>query len=789
MNLTTRIVTGLLPLALVGTVHAEFLFAPENGNFINPTFNRWDPVDNPGGSYARYSEWRNFYSKHTYGNLPDYYAEFGGEVIEGYKYSTPRPEEDPDFPYHNAYIAYQPNAFWDTRNPTITQTSIENGAIVGGENKNFYSQSGTQYFRLDDDTANTSGDDLPSYTTNTIVFQFQTDGMVIDLDEIILIYTVNGVEYSIKANDLGRAEYLREYRLPEGTSSNPNASQGYLNRSAIQWDLSGLNYDSYRIEWTLEAHTSFHQAALDTSAGQESGIPTSRTWRGGNGDWSNPSLWTQYTSSGLVTGTGPLTNGNVRFENATSASIDLTTNHTLGELIFTSEENATISSSNGSRLISNTGISTTAAATGEYTINTNFQLAALNLFNIEAGKVTMNGVISGAYALVKSGEGELVLSNNNTFTQFLDLQGGKLRLEGTNAYTGRTQLRWGELTIATANASAALGSHSQVLLGASSSFSNPGDAALFLDGGLTFTKDIALNTGNFRRIIGARNTGAGGATYSGNILYSATSSDVRLRAEGVNDILNFTGQIDTTASRSSAIIIDGQGKVVFSGAAKKYHQATTVASGTLIVDTTIMDDAFAGHVTVKNGATLELTSNGALQGTGGGFGPNYQDSFLILESGSRLTGSGTVTRHTQAAAGSTIAATQGEKLTLYSLNVASGVNFEFSLDNPSSVAMEMTGALTVGAGTLNFTFNVGEDFVAGTVYDLFTFASISGFTGDYSIFQLSPGSGLALDTSFGTNGWNFDGNTLQVALIPEPTTSALLIGAGLALFANRRRRA
>lgn len=779
MNLINRFVIGLLPMASLCTTHAEFLFAPSNGDFIAPTFN--------SGSLRRYSEWRNFYSIHTNGNLPDYYAEFGGienPPDSNLWESTPRPDEFPEYP---TYTSPRPEAFWDSRNPTITQTSEANGAISSSQN--FYSLSGTQYFRLNDNTAGTSSESRPAYTTNTVVFQFQTDGMPIDLDQVILIYTVNGVEYSIAASDLGRAEYLREFQLPEGSSSNPNSTLGYRNRSAIQWDLSGLTYDSYRIEWSLEMHTSFQQAALDTSDSQETGIPTSRTWLGGNGSWSNSSLWTQYTASGQVTGTGPVANGNVRFDNTTSASVDLTADHTLGELIFTSEEDVTISSSNGSRLISNTGISTTVEATGEYTINADFELATLNLFDIEGGKVTMNGLVSGNYALVKSGEGELVLTNNNTFTQFLDLQGGKLRLEGTNAYTGRTQIRWGELTIATTNASAALGSHSQVLLGASAAFEDPGDTALFLDGGQTFTKDIVLNTGNFRRIIGARNTGAGGATYSGNIVYSATSTDVRLRAEGVNDILNFTGQIDTTATRSSAIIIDGQGKVVFSGAAKKYHQTTTIASGTLIVDTTIMDDAFAGHVTVKNGATLELTSNGALKGTGGGFGPTYQDAFLILESGSRLTGSGTVTRHTQAAAGSTIAATQGEKLTLSSLNVASGVNFEFSLDNPSSVAMEMTGTLTVGVGTLNFTFNIDGELQEG-IYSLLSFGSISGFTGDYSIFQLTATPGLALDTSYGNNGWLIDGNTLKVALaVPEPTTAALLIGAGLALFAGRRRRA
>jgi hypothetical protein len=102
--------------------------------------------------------------------------------------------------------------------------------------------------------------------------------------------------------------------------------------------------------------------------------------------------------------------------------------------------------------------------------------------------------------------------------------------------------------------------------------------------------------------------------------------------------------------------------------------------------------------------------------------------------------------------------------------------------------MEMTGALTVGTAPLNFTFNIGEDFEEG-VYSLFTFASISGFTGDYSIFQFTSVPGLALDTSYGNNGWLIEGNTLKVALVPEPSTAALLIGAGLALFAGRRRRA
>ena len=88
------------------------------------------------------------------------------------------------------------------------------------------------------------------------------------------------------------------------------------------------------------------------------------------------------------------------------------------------------------------------AATGTYTINSDIEFGALNIFEINAGHVIVNGVLSGTQGLVKSGTGALTLANDNTFTKFLALQDGLLRIEGSNAYTGNTTVNNGSLIVA-----------------------------------------------------------------------------------------------------------------------------------------------------------------------------------------------------------------------------------------------------------------------------------------------------------------------------------------------------
>lgn len=748
---------------VVGTsVKAEFLFT-QNGSFYTPTLDY-------SGSLTRYSEWRSFYSTSTAGNLPDYYADFGGVNISGLWYPTPRPENDPAFPYQPSYTSDRPNAFWDVSNPTITQTDTATGHITAGGR--FYGITGGQSFRLDDNTMATSNaGSMPGFNAGIVVFQFQTDGEFVDLSQIRLVYTEGGVEKYIYANDPRLAEYLREYKTPEAANGDPSSAQGFRNRTAIQWDLTGLGISNYHIEWNTEAHTSFQQASLDASDTYTDAIPTSRTWRGGDGNWSDGSQWLKL-AGGESVGTAPVANGNVKFQNTEDATIQLVANHTAGELIFDSAYDVTIDDPNGAVLTVNTGISTTTAATGTYTIRNDYVLGALNLFDVKAGSVVLEGAVSGSYGILKEGSGSLTLANNNSFTGFLDIRGGVVQLLGSNAFTGPTNIYFGSLIVAN---DGALANTSMITIGASELFEGVEDSnsSLVLEGARSISKNIVFGAGPFQEAIVAQNTGGSQAVISGDVTLSSGQSDIRFRAVTADDILNFSGQI-TAGGISRAVTIDGEGTVVYSGVAKTYNSATIINNGTLLLNTVYSG---AGNFTVKSGGRLEIGSAGNLQQ---GVLPS---ATVTIENGGVLVGEGTVSRRVvTSGVGSIIENGVNGSLSLAALNASAGVTFRLDLAAPEPISI----AGNFQVGTVQFEF-LGENIEAGIIYTLLAYGSITGLNVDnFSILN----AGYVLDESFGSGGWYVDevSKTIQVqfSAVPEPSTWALLAVAMVGLLFRLR---
>jgi autotransporter-associated beta strand protein len=733
------------------SLKAEFLFT-SNGDFIVPALDYQN-------SLTRYSEWRSFYSTSTAGNLPDYYADFGGINVGGSWFPTPRPENNPNFPYQPTYTSDRPNAFWDVSNPTITQTNTTTGHITAGGR--FYGITGGQSFRLDDNTMATSdAGSIPGYDAGIVVFQFQTDGEFVDLSKVRLVYMDGGVEKYIYANDPQLAEYLREYKTPESANSDPSSAQGFRNRTAIQWDLTGLGISDYHIEWDTEAHTSFQQASLDTSDTYTDSIPTSRTWTGGSGNWSNGSEWLKRAGGDSI-GSTPVANGNVKFQNTEAATVSLSTNHTAGELIFDSPFDVTIDNPDNSTLTVNTGISTTENAIGTYTIRNNYELGALNLFSINAGSVVLEGVVSGNYGILKEGSGSLTLANNNSFSGFIDIRGGTVRLLGTNSFSGFTNIYYGSLVVA---ADGALANTSAITIGASELFEGIADnqASLVLEGARTVDKNIAFGVGAFEEAIVAQNTGGGEALVSGTVTLSSGLNDVRFRALNAGDILNFSGQI-TAGGLSRAVTMDGEGTVVYSGVAKTYNNATVVSNGTLLLETIYSG---AGNFTVKNGGRLEVGTAGNLQQ---GLLPS---ATVTIENGGVLAGEGTVGRRVVTSGiNSVIENGATGSLSLAALNASAGVTFRVDLTSPEAITI--VGSFQVG--NVQFEF-LGENAEAGIVYTLIAYGSVTGLNlENFSVLN----KGYVLDEAFGTGGWYVDevGKTIQVqfAAVPEPSTYILIM--------------
>lgn len=761
------IATGIAVLCCLNALpaRAQYLFPGNGGGYLVP---------NLGSNEDDYSAWDVFYSPYGSPNKPDFAAPYGSYQLASLAGVTPPSNSSPG----------NPGAYWDPRNPTITQVGTNTAFIIGAgipNEGNIYSYSNPLSYQVSDSTP---------YSDGLVLFQFQTEGTVVNFSSIQLQYT-NG---SGQLVSLSPEQYLTEYQ------SASVSGQGFsvTNRTAVEWNLTGLDVSSYNIVFSsITPSMSLQTANMDTSPAYASTVPEARTWNaaGSNLLWSNGANWAEGTSS--------VENGNVFFNPSATANITLDASHTVGQMVFESPNNITINSQNGAALTANTGINTTAAATGTYTINANYAFGDYNVFDIEAGKVKLNGVVSGNNGLFKQGEGTLELNGNNTFTGSVGVEGGTLVMGGTNVYSGGTSVVWGKLVVkgdALNGTPGALGNDtSTIALGADSSLYAYQDvtdpAAIVIDGDHTIQRNIQMAGGTFEKDLGAENT-TNGAVYSGAIALQ-NSTDIHLNAANVGDQVTFDGGITGGAASSSGspstVTIDGQGTVILAGTNNSYANDTAVNSGTLRVaaDGSLSSN---GNVAVAAGASLFV--DGTLAGSG------------ALNLHGTLGGTGTVNRAFAVDATSVLNPGEGTGI----LNTVSetwdaGGTLKFNL-------AEATGGSGTGWNFLQINGSLGITASLGDAFHLdLTSLGLNGIPGlaqdfdptkDYSWEIASTTDGISgfnvddfsLDESGFANSYNGifsvsqQGDDLYLnytASVPEPSTYAFLL-VGLGTFAFMRRR-
>lgn len=454
---------------------------------------------------TQYSAWDDMYSSYGGVNLPDFAAPYGSYgTASSANWTLPANANPSD-----------PSAYFDARNPTITQTGTTTAFIIGpGSTGNIYSFAAPLSYVLNGGTNSTA--------LGTVVLQFQTDGSLTDFSSIKLQYTNgSGQLVSLSANDM-----IREYR------SSGSSFGGLTNRAALQWNLTALNITSYQIVWNTQiSSNSLQQVSLDTASSYTPIVPQGRTWTGTTGLWSDGAQWQGGSSS--------VENGNVTFGNTAASMVTLNANHTVGEIIFSNPANTTIASPGGFTITSNTGITTNTTSTGIYTISAAYQFGADNLFEIDGGTVKLDGAVSGAYGMVKQGIGTLTMTKASTFTGPLDVNGGTMRYESTAAFNGS-----GNVTVA---ASATLIVHGSL----------NGSGALTLNGGTlggngTINRTFTLDAGDILSPgEGVGNLKTIGETWAGGGIFKLEISDVTAGAGVGWDSLNISGALSLTASSAS----------------------------------------------------------------------------------------------------------------------------------------------------------------------------------------------------------------------------------------------
>jgi autotransporter-associated beta strand protein len=453
--------------------------------------------------------------------------------------------------------------------------------------------------------------------------------------------------------------------------------------------------------------------------------PTNAFWKGGiDGNWNtfsgvNNTNWITTVSGSTDTNQIPLSATNV-FMTANSAAtvgtITLGQNFNVNSLSFTG--GSTSAASNNFTLAGNTltlsagsGFSDQTATSyvagiglvvqsgsAAHTINSAVALGNNQSWEIDnVGKAfTVNGVISGAFNLLKTGAGTLALAGTNTFgsSSAVTLQVGTLDINnasalGSSTNTFKLSSTSGTITIDNTSGGAITTSnyaqtwHTDFTFTGSNAL-NMGNGLVTLDNGSRIitvsasTLTIGGAIGDGGSTWGITKSGAGTLVVSGASSYKGgtTISSGVLNVGGTQGITTGplgggTGSLPTgsitfgggtlqfssanqtdysskfATSASQAFNIDTNGQTVTFGTALTSTGGSLTKLGTGILKLTATANAYTGGTTVSAG-TLELTPTSVNQTNNGIFGSSSLtiSGTVQVDSDNALTGSGSAAANT-----------------------------------------------------------------------------------------------------------------------------------------------
>ncbi|GHB98840.1 autotransporter-associated beta strand repeat-containing protein [Cerasicoccus arenae] len=244
------------------------------------------------------------------------------------------------------------------------------------------------------------------------------------------------------------------------------------------------------------------------------------------------------------------------------------------------------------------------------TLNGNINANANALTFETTGLTNVNGVISGSGVLTVEGNGTTVFAGNNTYTGTTTVQAGRLRIANNNALGNS-----GNDTIVQSGASLAL----------SNNITTPTGEALTINGnGNASTGALTNSSGS--------NVFAGPVTLAGNSTIGSESGvlDVTSTVTGNGNSIALYAANGATTDLSG--VVSGSGTSLnktgtgtgILGGNNTYTGATTVSSGTLLIEHSNALGTTANGTTVASGATLEMT---------GGLDISGAESFNIAGTG------------------------------------------------------------------------------------------------------------------------------------------------------------
>jgi len=362
------------------------------------------------------------------------------------------------------------------------------------------------------------------------------------------------------------------------------------------------------------------------------------------------------------------------------------------------------------------------------------------------GGGSISAILMGSGGFTKGGTGTLTLSGANAYTGTTAIAGGVLRAGAANVLNNT------DVTIANTNVNTLGSPQPNVVTAFDLNGFNQSIGSL--SGGGSFGGNVLLGTGTLTM------NGTGAASYGGAI----------------------TG--------AGAVVKNGSGKQAFTGTSS-YSGGTQVNLGTLLVNNAAGSATGSGAVIVgatgsTNYGTLGggagAASGGVLVSLGGATKQVYAANAVGI-----IEGAVTVNQYGHLAPGNSVGTTTVGALTL---DGGSVLDWEFNASANDFVDVQVlagsTGGLTFAGTTGINLYQEGTTttFAAAGLYNLFGYDALSGFNAATSLSVLNGSAGYT---------YTFVNDTankliqLNVAVIPEPSSLAL-IGLGAMMVFSRRRK-
>ena len=337
--------------------------------------------------------------------------------------------------------------------------------------------------------------------------------------------------------------------------------------------------------------------------------------------------------------------------------------------------------------------------TGGFVFSNGLVLANnLTFDGTNTGRVEVDGTISGAYSLIKTGTYALVLGGSNTFSGSTIIQQGQVVVANANALSGSTVSNMinGGLAFSNLNAATVLGLTGTGNIGLTNVGIAGGGVALTLTGSGTYNGGLS-GSGSLTKSGSGTETLAGNNTYTGDTLVNGATLTVSGTLASTNLIVT-GGQFNwaNTSAMTNAVAV-----TVNSGGIVNFSTSGTIdaltGNGQVNINANTLQVGFAGANTNFAGA---ISGVGTLSKVGSG-------TWTLTGLGN-LLGNVAVNNGTLALSGGSLTAT----------NFLANTGGQFALN---------TGTLTVNKAVISN----GNDFVIGNGVGAATLNLLTGGTATF----------------------------------------------------------